>query len=407
MSEMNPDLAASKQIDLRKHFPVALRLIFQRSFHWFIAFAILLILVSGVDHIVSGDAAEFSARVFTSLATALIFTAAFFLVIKLVYELLYYIMIDYRVENQQLLVSKGVIWRSRATFPLVQLTDLYLERTPIEIIFFLSTLQITTAAAQNGQDFGRAATQRGQNFGGIEGLPFHVARALQTFITELSGTVQPNVHEAEAKQILQQTVPKPAPKPDVAAEESVLRAATPAAPATNPSAAQIPTSPSAPALSPEASPPQAVRTEQPQAPATPARQPEGVAQAQYQTAQPVVPTYVLVAPTLQNTTPSENPPPPQAGGASVRIANTLDREATSARTPTQPGIPIPTVGPGPANTPTPPAAPGQLQVIRETPSANQVSPTAEKKLDEVLDALGKADETIQRMKEEIQDLKNS
>lgn len=130
------------------------------------------------------------------LATALLLASFCVLVLKLLYEVFYYLLFDYRVENQQLIIVKGVFWRSRATFPLAKLTDVYVERNPLELIFFVSTLQVTTAAALSGV-----------NFGGIEGLPYQTAKSLQSFVSELASTVQPKVGEAQANEILSENLP--------------------------------------------------------------------------------------------------------------------------------------------------------------------------------------------------------
>ncbi len=183
-------------IPLRRHYPISLRLILVRSIHWILAFVILLILISAFDSLMARAEPSFADTVFSFLATALVLGGLLVLCLKLVYEIIHFLLYDYKVESQQLVISKGVFWRSRATFPLVKLTDVYVERNPLEIIFFVSTLQVTTAAALSGV-----------NFGGIEGLPSSTARALQTFVTELASTVQPEVKEEKAEKVLSENLP--------------------------------------------------------------------------------------------------------------------------------------------------------------------------------------------------------
>lgn len=189
------------EINLRRHYPNSIRLAFMRSFHWIVAFIILVVILMAVDTIVPTRSVGVTNDVFIVLGT-LVFGLAIILVAgKLIYETLYFIMFSYRVENQQLLVSKGVVWRSNATFPLFRLTDVYVERNPLELLFFISTLQITTAAS----------TADGATVGGIEGLPYSTAIALQNFITELAASVQPEVSDAKKEQVLREHLPPDSP----------------------------------------------------------------------------------------------------------------------------------------------------------------------------------------------------
>ncbi len=189
------------EINLRRHYPISIRLAFMRSFHWIIAFVILLVILLAIDRIVPARSDGVTNDVFIVLGTMVFGVAIILVALKLVYEMLYFIMFAYRIEDQQLLVSKGVIWRSNATFPLFRLTDVYVERNPLELLFFISTLQVTTAASTAG----------GASVGGIEGLPYTTAIALQKFITELAAAVQPEVSEEKKEEVLREHLPPDGP----------------------------------------------------------------------------------------------------------------------------------------------------------------------------------------------------
>ena len=171
-----------------------------RSFHWIVAFIILTLILLAVDQVIPHRNVSVAFDLFIVFGSMVFGVAIISLALKLIYEVLYFILYAYRVESQQLVVSKGVIWRSHATFPLAKLTDVYVERNPLDLIFFISTLQITTAAAT-------AAV----NFGGIEGLPYASAISLQTFITELAASVQPEVSEAKKESVLKDHLPPDSP----------------------------------------------------------------------------------------------------------------------------------------------------------------------------------------------------
>lgn len=179
---------AKEPVNLRKAFPITFRSIFRRSLHWIIIFFILCLFITVLDHFRPGTG-ELGERVFflgclTALLVGLIFLAA-----KLVYELIYYHIYYYGVELEHLIISRGVFFKTRASFPLARMADIYLERAPLDMIFFIYNLRVTTHSpiAEHGS---------------IEGLSFRKASDLQNYLLAMVNTTTTPVDEEQVIETL-------------------------------------------------------------------------------------------------------------------------------------------------------------------------------------------------------------
>lgn len=181
------------RLDLRALYPQSIRLAFAESFPYLLGFVLVFAVYVGFlfEYHVDGapspiiDAAEFALRYafYVALSVA---------GVKLLYELLCFLLYRYAVELEHLSIVRGVLFRSRTAFPIARINDVSLHRTPIEILFGLYTLTILTASPVS-------------NFGSIEGLTGTSARALQAYLLALVETTLPDVRGKLAKNVLEQT----------------------------------------------------------------------------------------------------------------------------------------------------------------------------------------------------------
>ncbi|MFN8390833.1 MAG: PH domain-containing protein [Bdellovibrionota bacterium] len=182
------DRAPREPINLRRVYPLAWRSIIRRSLHWIIAFIILLIVITAADKIrpATGSMAE---QVFFMLATTLLGVGFVLLLGKLIYELISFKVCYYGIELEHFVISRGVFFKTRASFPLARLADVYVERTPIDLVFFLHNVRVTTPSPV-------------ADHGTVDGLSTKNATGLQNYLLALVNTTTPTIDERKAEDTL-------------------------------------------------------------------------------------------------------------------------------------------------------------------------------------------------------------
>jgi len=176
-------------VNLRKAFPMAFRVVFRRSIHWIVGFFILVIAITVVDHFGPGNGALAERVFFLGLLTVFL-TGIFLLSAKLVYELVYYHVYYYGTELEHLVISRGIFFKTRASFPFARMADVYIDRTPLDLLFMLYNLRITTHSPVI-------------EHGAIEGLSFRRASDLQNYLLAVVNTTVKPVDEKQVVETLQ------------------------------------------------------------------------------------------------------------------------------------------------------------------------------------------------------------
>lgn len=184
-------LDRSLPVELRREYPIARRFVLMRVAPWLIIFIAIWIGLQTFDTIFGSYGSGPAEEVWQMLCASVLLTVAVLVGIRLIYELVYFKLYRYGLELEHLVIAKGVLWRTRASFPLTKITDIYVEQTPLELLFGLATLQVTTPAAVT-------------NFGGIEGLSTARSVQLQQYLLALINTTQPTVDEAAAEESVQE-----------------------------------------------------------------------------------------------------------------------------------------------------------------------------------------------------------
>lgn len=83
----------------------------------------------------------------------------------------------YGVENGQFMISKGIFLKQRGSFPLGRITDIYLERGAIDLIFGLYDLHVSTPTVSSGEFAKISGLSRASAFGIQEKLSALVEEA--------------------------------------------------------------------------------------------------------------------------------------------------------------------------------------------------------------------------------------
>ena len=175
-------------INLRKMFPLAYRSILKRSIHWIAGFALLMILISLVDRINPHDE-TMASQIYFLFCLTLLLLGVVLLCCKLLYEVVYHHIYYYGIELEHLVISRGIFFKTRASFPLSSMTDLYLHRDPIDLLFLLYNLNVTTPSPV-------------AEHGSIEGLSTKKGAALQNYLLALVNTTTTPTDEDAATDTL-------------------------------------------------------------------------------------------------------------------------------------------------------------------------------------------------------------
>ena len=171
-------------INLRRMYPLTYRSILRRSFIPFLAFALVLVFLSFLGQI-RPDVNSVAGEIFTIFCWTILLAALTLLAGKLIFECIYHHVYYYGIELEHIVITCGVFFKTRATFPLAQMTDLYIERGPIDMIFFLHNLKVTTPSPT-------------VEHGAINGLSATVATNLQRHIQALIVTAKSPIDQRAA-----------------------------------------------------------------------------------------------------------------------------------------------------------------------------------------------------------------
>ena len=66
------------------------------------------------------------------------------------YEILYYFTYDYDMDEQNVVVRKGVIAKTEVTLPFNKITDVYVDQDMLDVVFGLWDLHISTPTVESG-----------------------------------------------------------------------------------------------------------------------------------------------------------------------------------------------------------------------------------------------------------------
>ncbi|MBX7136346.1 MAG: PH domain-containing protein [Oligoflexia bacterium] len=190
MDEFDSDKIFPTRVDLKKLFPQSFRYVLASSFWFLVVTAGLLVanlyfsLEVPSAEPVSGQPEGLGSLV-AYLLDRLLLASVVITVIKIGYESLHHFLYSYTTELEHLTISRGVLFRSRFSFPLARINDVSLTRDPIELCFLLYTLDVLTASPilQSGL---------------IEGLPKKSALGLQAYLLALVESSLPNIKEDAA-----------------------------------------------------------------------------------------------------------------------------------------------------------------------------------------------------------------
>lgn len=176
-------------VPLKKRCPRALRSIFKRCLPWFLVYFIMLFMVT---HALSEVPEvpimpEVHSWVVEFLLT-LFFISKIVLVLKVLYEVMFYMSYQYHIEEGHIVITTGVFLKKRGSFPINSLSDISLERGVLELIFGLYNLNIATSSNEYTD-----ALSPVRGFLSVTDLTTKVAVRLQDFLNREVVRVTPSL----------------------------------------------------------------------------------------------------------------------------------------------------------------------------------------------------------------------
>lgn len=188
MDEFKSVQALPTRDELSARFPRQARSILARSFWFLLAglFAVVAYLVLAATPLTSAPAGLEAAIL--RLTNWILLITVLIVAIKLLYEVVYFLMFSYAIELEHLTITKGVFFRSRSSFPMAKVNDVSIQRSPIELLFGLYAINVLTASPVS-------------TYGRVGGLNRRNAASLQAFLLALVETTLPDVKEAAAERI--------------------------------------------------------------------------------------------------------------------------------------------------------------------------------------------------------------
>lgn len=173
-------------IDLRDRYPLATRVILRRSWLWLsiYVFALYFTLFRYIDAEVAPTSEGVFVELLNTVSIWVVFGGLLLCCGKLIYEVLYFITYEYGIDAGNLTVTEGVILKTRSSFPLSKITDIYLDRDLVDTVFLLWDLNISTPQMQSSR------------FGKIFGLSRRSALELQDYLGTLLESVHPTTEPA-------------------------------------------------------------------------------------------------------------------------------------------------------------------------------------------------------------------
>lgn len=160
-------------VDLRTIFPVSYRRIIRRVFPWLV----ISLVLNGVFWYFARSLKEWGASEtwllpIQNISLFLIAVSFILCLGKFIYEHLYHSRYRYAIEAGHLVICKGLILKERGSFPLSRITEVYLDRTYLDLLFGLYIVHISTPTSHSGE------------FAHIVGLSQQNALELQETITD-------------------------------------------------------------------------------------------------------------------------------------------------------------------------------------------------------------------------------
>ncbi len=163
-------------IDLRATFPLAHRVVYARSWRFIVLFlcttlvSLFSTLYVPLDAAPGAPAITIAVRHYSHYA---FYAALLLLSIKLIYEELYHMTFYYAIEAEHFVISTGVLLKSRSSLHISDLTDVFLERSTVDLIFLIYSIRVANPSPEKPENEY------------IHGLSSADAIALQDFLTEL------------------------------------------------------------------------------------------------------------------------------------------------------------------------------------------------------------------------------
>ena len=176
------------RVDLRILFPQTLRLVALKS-RYAIGMMTLIVVVYVMSAISFPPESGQASQAIDIPMRLLFYAGMTAAAAHVIYELLLFLSYGYGIEREHLTIIYGLFFRTRASFPIGKINDVSLHRTPIEMLFGVTTLTILTASP-TGQ------------YGSIEGLPPSTAQGLQAYLLALVETTLPDVDDRKASTLL-------------------------------------------------------------------------------------------------------------------------------------------------------------------------------------------------------------
>lgn len=176
--------ALPTRLNLKELYPHTFRSIFAKSFWPLLALLVVTIgyyyAVSDIDNLGNSEVPIESLSAQTLYY--ILRVVSVICIGKLIYEFLFWLTYSYYLEVEHLTIVRGLIYRTRASFPIAKINDVSLKRNLIELIFGIYVVDILTASPE-------------VNFGEIYGLSKKNAVNLQTHLLALVETTLPDVKE--------------------------------------------------------------------------------------------------------------------------------------------------------------------------------------------------------------------
>ncbi len=140
----------TSSVNLRAAYPVSHRSVFSRSWLWILVFLILTALLSWGEEVAAHhpDGVGLDRNPLLSVAAYERFSFyAFYaglllLSLKIIYEELYQMTLYYGIEAEHFVITTGVLMKRRSTLHISLITDIFLQRSLVELILLLYSVQV-------------------------------------------------------------------------------------------------------------------------------------------------------------------------------------------------------------------------------------------------------------------------
>lgn len=176
--------------DLRKLYPVSQRRVAKRVLPWVVGCTFINWAVFSFVSSLSAYADESVLQVAQNSFICLLALSILGCLIFFIYEELYHSRYRYAIEAGHLVICKGLFLKERGSFPLSRITEVYLERSFLDLVFGVYQLHISTPTSHSGE------------FAYIVGLTRDAAMGLQETITgALDSPIDIEMAQAGAKQV--------------------------------------------------------------------------------------------------------------------------------------------------------------------------------------------------------------